>query len=208
MQDRQAQPATIVRVQRDGPSPAEQAQQALQEELRSQVARLTTEMRSLTSESGTLTQGQRARLAELRREITSTAAQLRVLESQQREHAIEDAAHAMAERALGGGIATTGQPATVEQIPDIPQGAIDISIAFFVSVAAAIILFPLMRSLGRVLERRAAPPPRPDPEVVAQLRRMEQALDAVSIEVERISEGQRFTTRLLAEREHVPQHHG
>jgi hypothetical protein len=29
---------------------------------------------------------------------------------------------------------------------------------------------------------------------------MEQAMDAIAIEVERISEGQRFTTRLLAER--------
>jgi len=29
---------------------------------------------------------------------------------------------------------------------------------------------------------------------------MEQALDSIAIEVERISEGQRFTTKLLAER--------
>ncbi len=31
------------------------------------------------------------------------------------------------------------------------------------------------------------------------LARMEQAIDAIAIEVERLSEGQRFTTRLLAE---------
>jgi hypothetical protein len=34
----------------------------------------------------------------------------------------------------------------------------------------------------------------------ARLERMEQALDAIAIEVERISEGQRFTTKLLSER--------
>jgi hypothetical protein len=33
-----------------------------------------------------------------------------------------------------------------------------------------------------------------------RLARMENAMDAMSLEVERISEGQRFTTRLLSER--------
>lgn len=33
-----------------------------------------------------------------------------------------------------------------------------------------------------------------------RLGRIEQAIDAMSVEVERISEGQRFTTKLLAER--------
>ena len=33
-----------------------------------------------------------------------------------------------------------------------------------------------------------------------RLARIEQALDSVAIEVERISEGQRFTTKLLADR--------
>jgi hypothetical protein len=33
----------------------------------------------------------------------------------------------------------------------------------------------------------------------ARLARIEQAVDAIAVEVERISEGQRFTTRLLSE---------
>ena len=33
-----------------------------------------------------------------------------------------------------------------------------------------------------------------------RLARMEQAIDAIAVEVERISEGQRFTAKLLAER--------
>jgi hypothetical protein len=33
-----------------------------------------------------------------------------------------------------------------------------------------------------------------------RLERIEQAVDAIAIEVERISEGQRFTTKLLADR--------
>jgi hypothetical protein len=34
----------------------------------------------------------------------------------------------------------------------------------------------------------------------ARLERMEQAIDSIAIEIERISEGQRFTTKLLSER--------
>lgn len=34
-----------------------------------------------------------------------------------------------------------------------------------------------------------------------RLERMEQAIDAMATEVERVSEGQRFTSRLLAERQ-------
>jgi hypothetical protein len=39
-------------------------------------------------------------------------------------------------------------------------------------------------------------------EIGQRLARMEQAMDATAIEVERISEAQRFTTKLLVERGH------
>ena len=38
------------------------------------------------------------------------------------------------------------------------------------------------------------------PEVQDRISRIEHAVDAIAIEVERMSEGQRFTTRLLAEK--------
>jgi len=41
--------------------------------------------------------------------------------------------------------------------------------------------------------------PRIPSEVTQRLERMEQTLEAVAIEVERITEGQRFTTKLLSE---------
>ena len=41
--------------------------------------------------------------------------------------------------------------------------------------------------------------PRLPTEVTDRLERMEQALDSIAIEVERITEGQRFTTKLLSE---------
>ncbi len=37
--------------------------------------------------------------------------------------------------------------------------------------------------------------------IEARLERMEQAIDAMATEVERVSEGQRFTSRLLADRQ-------
>ena len=39
-------------------------------------------------------------------------------------------------------------------------------------------------------------------EISQRLARMEQAIDATAVEVERISEAQRFTTKLLVERGH------
>ena len=38
-------------------------------------------------------------------------------------------------------------------------------------------------------------------ELQGRLERMEQAIDSIAVEVERISEGQRFTTKLLSDRQ-------
>jgi hypothetical protein len=58
---------------------------------------------------------------------------------------------------------------------------------------------PIARAYARRLE--SAPATRgPAPEMAERLERMEQAIDTIAIEVERIAEGQRFTTKLLAER--------
>ena len=42
-----------------------------------------------------------------------------------------------------------------------------------------------------------------DPELLARISRVEQIVEATAVEVERISEGQRFTTRLLHERKQL-----
>ena len=42
-----------------------------------------------------------------------------------------------------------------------------------------------------------------DPELAARLARVEQIVEATAVEIERISEGQRFTTRLLSEKRTV-----
>ena len=46
---------------------------------------------------------------------------------------------------------------------------------------------------------RQALPPAPSPADAERWQRLEQAVDAMAIEIERISEGQRFTTKLLSD---------
>jgi hypothetical protein len=59
--------------------------------------------------------------------------------------------------------------------------------------------WPLARAYARRMERGSAVTQIPS-EVTARLERMEQAIDSIAVEVERISEGQRFTSKLLSER--------
>lgn len=57
---------------------------------------------------------------------------------------------------------------------------------------------PLARAHTKRIDAESRQPRIPG-EVAERLERMEHALEAVAIEVERISEGQRFTTKLLSE---------
>ena len=59
--------------------------------------------------------------------------------------------------------------------------------------------YPLARRIAARRERKPVGQAVPL-EVTARLERIEQAIDSIAIEVERISEGQRFTTKLLTER--------
>ena len=84
-----------------------------------------------------------------------------------------------------------------------------IPIAGMTMVVLLALGIPFVRALVRRWEREPLRPTVP-PEVAARLERIEQAVDAVAIEVERISEGQRFTTKLLSDRsgESTPEPHG
>jgi hypothetical protein len=85
----------------------------------------------------------------------------------------------------------TGAPQDV-----IPPQAVDISYAFFAMVAFILIGWPFSRAFGRRLERNTQSAL--SPAVSAQLQRIEQAVDAMAVEVERISEAQRYFTKLQA----------
>ena len=79
----------------------------------------------------------------------------------------------------------------------IPPQVVDISIAFFVMCAVMVIGWPLARAFGRRLERSGANAAAAIPAGMGdQLQRIEQAVEAMSIEIERISESQRFLAKL------------
>jgi hypothetical protein len=81
----------------------------------------------------------------------------------------------------------------------VDMGAI-VGIVFII-----VALGPLSVALARRIMRRGHPPALPAgfAETPERLGRLEHAVDSVAIEVERISENQRFLTRVLAEREKI-----
>jgi hypothetical protein len=76
-------------------------------------------------------------------------------------------------------------------------GKVIVALSFFATVAFsinAIVRGSLaMRKQGKIGDREAGPA------ADQRLERLEEAVDAIAVEIERISEGQRFTTRLLSE---------
>ena len=94
-----------------------------------------------------------------------------------------------------------GDLAQVAQQASYPQGGDDFEEGvaaggFFVSLAwVAVLAFRWWR------RKRRGPKPvsKPKDESDQRLERLEQGMDAIAIEIERISEGQRFVTKLLSE---------
>jgi hypothetical protein len=73
-----------------------------------------------------------------------------------------------------------------------------VPISFFAMVLGIVIGLPYVRGMVRRWDRQGTSP-QLSGDVAARMERMEHAIDAIAIEVERISEGQRFTTKLLSE---------
>ncbi len=90
---------------------------------------------------------------------------------------------------------------------EIPPEAVEMTQMFFITVAVIAIGIPLARAFGRWLDRRGggAPSSAGVPSDIAQrFDRLEQGVEAIAIEVERVSEGQRFTNKLMGEMRALP----
>jgi hypothetical protein len=84
--------------------------------------------------------------------------------------------------------------------PDvIPPGAIEIAEAFFATVAIIALGIPIIRAITRRWERSAPAIQQTAPDVLSRLERIEQGVEAIAVEVERIAEAQRFSAKLMAE---------
>lgn len=76
-----------------------------------------------------------------------------------------------------------------------------IPIAGMIFVLAIVLGLPLVFAHIKRMSRADSRPVAPaSPETDQRLERIEHAIDAMAVEVERISEGQRFVTQLLSER--------
>ncbi|HEX6631051.1 MAG TPA: hypothetical protein VF048_08165 [Gemmatimonadaceae bacterium] len=99
------------------------------------------------------------------------------------------------------GIAGVAQtlPPPLPGSPEIPPGAVTMALAFFIMLAVIAIGVPIARAIARRIDRAPAPGARPSAEQSEQLRQIQTAVDAMAVEIERVSENQRFVTRLLTE---------
>jgi hypothetical protein len=136
-----------------------------------------------------------------------------VREAQQaKEQALREAREAIrqaqieAARAGRNGRSTVfAQPPFPPMGPQIPEEAVIISIAFFMMCAVIAIGVPIARAIARRMDRKSLAPAGADADTRSRLERIEHAVDAIAVEVERISEGQRFTTKVLADLRALPE---
>ncbi|MFN8573404.1 MAG: hypothetical protein U0132_15230 [Gemmatimonadaceae bacterium] len=79
-------------------------------------------------------------------------------------------------------------------------------VAFAGIVVGGLIILTILRGILPGAHRRLPPSSAPDAltGVSDRLDRMEGAIDAIAVEVERVAEAQRFATKLLAERAAEP----
>ena len=112
-------------------------------------------------------------------------------------------------------IAQTGQqlssaPAGLIATTSVPAfyGVLSSNQVMGLSVLSIIfVLSPLAVGVGRAIFRRSnkpAVPPQVLTETAQRLERLESSVDAIAIEIERISEGQRFVTKLLSDGQAAP----
>jgi hypothetical protein len=113
------------------------------------------------------------------------------------ESDIEENGRALASPSASMVASQRAEPWTPDGGFRIPENASPIIIVFTIFV-----LMPIAVSISRLLWKRSTLPPRAvaiTSETAQRLERMEQAMDAIALEVERVSEGQRFVTRILTE---------
>jgi hypothetical protein len=94
-----------------------------------------------------------------------------------------------------GLIASTEAPNTGDDMPD--------NVAAITGVFIIFVFFPIALAISRYIWKRSGKGPAQAPQLPAEagqrLERLEQGMEAIAIEIERVSEGQRFVTRILSE---------
>jgi hypothetical protein len=164
---------------------------AQRSELREQLDGLQDQRRELSRQlqdpmvTGTDRAGLEAHIAEVDSRISALDNQI----------AAADAAVAKAASVPG---------AVVPDPPYVPKGPPE-EVFVLSGIFIVVVLFPLTIAYARRLWRRGSVAVSAIPqELMDRLTRLDQAVDSIAVEVERIGEGQRFVTRVLAERPMEP----
>lgn len=111
-----------------------------------------------------------------------------------------------------GQIVVQDETGEIQQIPFNPAEMIPPEVPLIIGLSFAgliglIMAFPIGRAIARYIDRRGTAP-RVPPDVANRLAAIEQAIDSVAVEVERVSEANRYTTKLLVERGAAPDFSG
>jgi hypothetical protein len=90
---------------------------------------------------------------------------------------------------------------TAPRFPSSPPMRVDPTEIVAVTLGILFVAFPLTLAISRFLWKRAtsAPSSMLSPEQTRRFDRLEQSVDAIAIEIERISENQRYLTKVLGE---------
>ncbi|HJR67963.1 MAG TPA: hypothetical protein VJ802_16155 [Gemmatimonadaceae bacterium] len=145
-----------------------------------------------------------AAAAQARTEAVRAREVQRDVQRQIREQ-IQQQIHIGEGQGIGIGQGPGGGPVIMVPPPrqnDIPPHVMEVITIFVVAAVICIVGLPIARAIGRWIDRRGLPSP-VNAEMAAQMNRIEQAVDTMSVEVERISEAQRYQAKLLVDREKV-----
>jgi len=142
-----------------------------------------------------------ATASQIRQQVRDMAKQARSAAQDARKTAQDAQKAAPNASREAGRVATTVATSPLFNPGDmIPPQAVDISLAFFFTVAFCVVGFPIARAIARRLDRKTEFKSVAAPDLTPHIRQLQDSVDAMAIELERISEGQRFTAKLLAER--------
>lgn len=182
-------PYTYTPTQVSGPRAVLEAARAAREELGNQLQRLEERRRELSQELRRSDEG-----------VDRDGVQRRITAIDQRIADVEKQISA-ADDAVAKAAAIPGAAVEVPDPPPPPDpNAMAETAAIVTSVFTVFVLFPLTIAYARRLWRRGAVAVAELPKVLAErLTRLDQAVDTIAIEVERISEGQRFLTKVMTE---------
>lgn len=181
---------TIVGAGEGGATAVYRAQVAMRKELGEQLERLQDTRRELASSLHDGDLGTAARTG-IEARIAAIDGRIAAMDKQ-----IADADAKVAQAAGVPGAVVDQAPPPFIQRDGPPEGAFLIAAAFIVCA-----VLPISFAYARRIWRRSAAAAAAIPqELMDRLTRLDQAVDAIAVEVERVGEGQRFMTRVLAEK--------